>query len=67
MVFFFFRQFDALDLFQFLDPALHLFGLGGLIAEAVDKDFQLFDPLPLIAIGGFELLQPLRFLGRYFS
>ena len=55
----FFRQLDALDLFQFLDPALHLLGLGGLIAEAVDEDFQLLDALALVAIGGFELLQAL--------
>ena len=56
----FLRQFDALDLLQFLDPALHLLGLGGLVAEAVDEDFQLLDALALVAIGGFELLQPLR-------
>ena len=59
---FFFRQFDALDLLQFLDPALHLLGLGGLVAEAVDEDFQLLDAIALVAIGGFELLQALRLL-----
>ena len=32
-------NFDALDLFQFLDAALHLLGLGGLVAEAVDEGF----------------------------
>ena len=35
------RNFDALDLFQFLDAALHLFGFGGLSAEAVDEGFEL--------------------------
>ena len=56
---FFLRQLDALDLLQFLDPALHLLGLGRLVAEAVDEDFQLLDALALVAIGGFELLQAL--------
>ena len=55
----FLRQFDALDLLQFLDPALHLLGLGRLVAEAVDEDFQLLDAIALVAIGGFELLQAL--------
>ena len=57
---FLFRQLDALDLFQFLDSALHLLGLGSLITEAVDEDFQLLDPLALVAIGRFELFQSLR-------
>ena len=57
---FLFRQLDAIDLFQFLDAALHLLGLGRLIAEAIDEYFQLFDALALIAIGGFELLHALR-------
>ena len=56
---FFLGQFDALDLLQLLDPALHLLGLGRLVAKAVDEDFQLLDALALVAIGGFELLQPL--------
>ena len=55
----FFGQFDAFDLLQFLDPALHLLGLGGLVAKAVDEDFQLLDALALVAIGGFELFQAL--------
>ncbi len=52
-------QLDALDLFQFFDAALHLLGLGGLIAEAVDEGFQLLDALALVAIGGFQLLSAL--------
>ena len=43
------RHFDALNLFEFLDPALHLLGLGGLRAEAVDKRFELLNALALIA------------------
>ena len=56
----FLRQLDALDLFQFLDAALHLLGLGRLVAKAVDEDFELLDAVALIAVGGFELLQALR-------
>src|SRR6185369_16298827 len=58
----FFRQFDALDFFQLLDPALHLLRLGGLIAEAIDEYFQLFNALALITICGLELLLPLGLL-----
>ena len=54
------RNLDALDLFQFLDAALHLLGFGRLVAEAVDEDFQLLDALALVAVGGFELLAALR-------
>ena len=49
------RQLDALDLFEFLDAALHLLRLGGLVAEAVDEGFQLLDAFALVAVGGFEL------------
>src|SRR5579864_5380025 len=59
---FFRRNLDALDLFQFLDAALHLLGLGGLVAEAVDEDFQLLDAVTLVAVGGLELLVALRLL-----
>jgi len=31
--------------FQLLDTALHLFGLGGLVAERFDEDFELLDTL----------------------
>ena len=62
------RELDALDLVQFLDAALHLLGLGGLIAEAVDEGFQLLDALALVAVGGFQLraCAP-AFCARYFS
>jgi hypothetical protein len=39
------RDLDALDLFQFFDAALHLLGLGGLGAEAVDEGLQVLDLL----------------------
>ena len=50
------RQLDALDLVELLDPALHLLGFGGLVAEAVDERLQLLDALALIVVGGFELV-----------
>ena len=56
----FFRQFDAVDLFQFLDAALHLLGFGRLIAETIDENLQLLDALALIAIRRIELLHALR-------
>ena len=39
----FFGNLDALDLFQFLDARLHLLGLGGLGAEAVDERLKVLD------------------------
>ncbi len=62
MALLFVGQLDALDLFQFLDAALHLFGLGGLITEATNEGFQLLDALTLVAISGFELIHALLFL-----
>src|SRR5215471_11886052 len=56
------RDFDPLHSLQFFDAALHLLGLGCLIAKAVDKDLQLLDALALIAVGGLKLLVPLRLL-----
>ena len=56
---FFCREFNALDLLQFLDTALYLLGFGRLIAEAVDEDFQLLDTLTLVAIRRFKLLEAL--------
>ncbi len=53
---------DALDLFELLDAALHLLGLSGLVAEAVDEGFELLDALALVAIGGFDLGAALGFL-----
>ena len=41
----FFGNLDALDLFQFLDPRLHLLGLGGLVAEAIDEGLKMLDAL----------------------
>ena len=56
------RNFDALDLLQFLDAALHLLGLGRLGAEAVDERLELFDALALVLIGGLQLRAPLCLL-----
>src|SRR5580693_2805518 len=44
---FFRRDLDALDLFQLLDATLHLLGLGGLVAKAVDEYFELLDAVTL--------------------
>ncbi len=38
-----FGNFDALDLIELLDARLHLFGLRGLVAEAVDERFKVLD------------------------
>ena len=46
---------DALDFFEFLDADLHLLGLGGLVAEAVDEGFELLDAVALVPVGGFKL------------
>src|SRR6266851_1498101 len=59
---FFLRELNALHLLQFFNPALHLFGLRSLIAESVDKYFELLDPLALVAICSFELFLALLFL-----
>ena len=58
------RNLDPLHLLQFLDAALHLLGLGRLVAEAVDKYFQLLDAFALISIRRFQLLSPLGLLGK---
>src|SRR5262249_48366166 len=52
------RNLDSFDPVEFLDPALHLFRLGGLIAEPVDEGLQLRDSLLLIGIRGQELRAP---------
>ena len=49
--FLFGRDLDPLNLLQFLDAALHLFGLGGLRAKAVDEGFQLLDLVLLVGVG----------------
>jgi hypothetical protein len=63
----FFRNLDALDLFQFLDARLHLLGLGRLRAEAVDERFQMLDLLALVLIGRNELRLALFFLLQVFG
>ncbi len=47
----FFWNLDALDLFQFFDARLHLLGLGGLRAEAIDEGFKMLDLVALIVVG----------------
>ena len=59
-----FGNLDALDLFQFLDARLHLLGLRGLVAEAVDERFKVLDLLALVAIRGHQLLAPLVLLRK---
>ena len=59
---FFGRDLDTLDLFEFLDPALNLLGLGCLVAEAVDEDFQLVDTVALVLVGSLHLLIALSLL-----
>ncbi len=59
------RNLDPLDLFQFLDPALHLFGFGRLRAEAVDEGFQLLDLVLLIVVSRLQLRAALRLQARY--
>ncbi len=61
-----FGNLDALDLFQFLDARLHLLGLGGLVAEAVDEGLKVLDALALVAVSGHQLLAPLVFLREVF-
>ncbi len=46
----FVRNLDPFDPLQFLDPALHLLGLGRLVAKALDKRLQVLNLLPLVAI-----------------
>src|ERR1035441_8810248 len=55
------RNLNPFDLLQFLNAALHLFGLGGLGAEAVDEGFQLLDAVLLVGVGGKKLRAPLLF------
>ena len=53
------RNLDPFDFLEFLDPALYLFRLGGLGAEAVDEGFQLLHAVLLIRVGGLKLSAPL--------
>ncbi len=56
---FFLRNLDALDLLKLLNTALHLLGLGCLVAKPVDEDLELLDSLALVLVRGFELLATL--------
>ena len=56
------RNLDALDLLQFLDAALHLLGLGRLVAEAVDEGFELLDALALVVVRGVQRVAALLLL-----
>src|SRR5262249_31741165 len=62
----FWRNLDALDLLQLLDAALHLFGLGRLIAEAVDECLELLDSLTLVLVGGYQRIPALLLLCQVF-
>ena len=63
---FFFGDFDALDLFEFLDAGLDLFRFGGLIAEAVDEGLEGLDTVALIFVRVHQLRAALFFLGDVF-
>ncbi len=56
------RDLDPLDLVQLLDAALHLLGLGGLIAKAGDEGFQMLNVLALVFVSRGQLRAPLFFL-----
>src|SRR6266568_3295007 len=58
------RDLDALNAFQFLDAALHLLGIGGLITEAVNKGLELRDALAVMAVCGLELCLAFGFLSE---
>jgi hypothetical protein len=62
----FFRDLDALDLFQLLDAGLDLLGFGGLVAEAVDEGFEGLDAVALVLVRGHELGAAFFFLGYIF-
>ena len=50
---------DGDNLFQLLDAALHLYGFGGLVAEAFDEVLRFLNLLLLVLIGTELLLAPL--------
>ena len=56
------RDLDALDLLQLLDAALHLLGLGGLVAKAADEGFKMLDVLALVFVSRGQLGSPLFLL-----
>ena len=51
------RHFEPLDLLEHLDAALHLRGLGRLVAEAID---ELLDALDLFVLAPLGVAQPLQ-------
>src|SRR6478609_7233150 len=63
---FFRRDFDLLHPLQLFDPALHLLGLGGLIAEAIDKRLKLVNLFFLVAVSGLKLRAALGLLRQIF-
>ena len=52
------------NLLEFLDSALYLLCLGGLVAEAIDEEFEVFNLFPLVAIGRLKLRLAFGFLGQ---
>ena len=58
----FFRNLDALDLFEFLDTRLHLLGFGRLRAEAIDERLEMLDLFALILVGRDQLRLAILFL-----
>ena len=58
------RNFDALDLFEFFDAALHLLRLRRRRAEAIDESLQLLDAVSLVLIRGNEIRAALFFLAQ---
>src|SRR5579859_1738181 len=60
------RDLDLFHPLQLFDPALHLLGLGGLIAEAIDKRLKLVDLFFLVAVSRLKLRAPLGFLRQIF-
>ena len=58
---------DALDLFEFLDAALHLLGFCRLGAEAIDERFELFDLSRWLAYAASSCARRSVFCSSYFE
>ena len=58
------RKLDLFHARDFLDPALYLFSLGGLVPESIDERLELMDFFLLVSVCGFELGPALRLLGQ---
>src|SRR6185437_2310714 len=58
------RHLDLGHALELLDAALHLRGLGGGVAEAVDEDLELLAPLLLVLVGGADLGQAVVLLAQ---